>query len=134
MPSRRKYWSSSSDFDSENKPMPKAEHATAAQTRRPMCSRKNHQLIKPTTAGIAAMITPADTALVMLTPNSMQMENKKLPKNDSKKTSFLVCKLMGGSSAGFLSHRVIAKPPIPKRIQANKKTGKVIDKGLDSAT
>ena len=39
-----------------------------------------------TTAGIDAMITPADTALVRLTPNSMQIENMKLPRKDSRKT------------------------------------------------
>ena len=38
-------------------------------------------------AGIAAMITPADTALVRLTPNSMQIENRKLPRKDSRNSS-----------------------------------------------
>jgi hypothetical protein len=42
------------------------------------------------TAGMAAKMTPADTALVMLTPNSMQIEKRKFPRNDSKNNSPLV--------------------------------------------
>ena len=71
--------------------MPNAAQATAPQMRKPMRSRRNAQLMSATTAGIEAMITPADTALVMLTPNSMQMENRKLPRKDSRNTSLLVC-------------------------------------------
>ena len=69
------------------------------------------------------MMTPAATALVMLTPNSMQIENRKLPRNDSTKSKRLVLELMGISVAGFLSQCSIAAPPMPKRNQASKKTG-----------
>ena len=64
-----------------------------------MRSRKMTQLINATTAGIAAMMTPADTALVMLTPNNMQMENRKLPKNDCRNSCHDSERLRGGSPA-----------------------------------
>ena len=74
--------------------------AIAAQMRGTMRSRRNAQLSSATTAGIEAMMTPADTALVRLTPNSMQMENRKLPRKDSRNTSRRVCarhrRLVGG--------------------------------------
>ncbi len=80
------------------------------------------------------MITPAATALVMLTPYNMQIEKRKLPRNDSKNTSCFVCCVMGASSAGFLSQCSMAAPPMPKRSHASRKTGKTATNGLDSAT
>ena len=80
------------------------------------------------------MMTPADTALVMLTPKSMQMEKRKLPRNDSRKTRRFVCADMGGSFAGLRSQWSIARPPMPKRIHASRKTGMAATSGLDSAT
>ena len=49
---------------------------------------------------IEAMITPAETALVMLTPYNMESENRKLPRKDSRNSRRRVCGVMGGSSAG----------------------------------
>ena len=40
--------------------------AMANQMRSPMCSRRMAQLMRATTAGIEAMITPAETALVVV--------------------------------------------------------------------
>ena len=80
------------------------------------------------------MITPADTALVMLTPVIMQIENRKLPRNDSRKTSIRVLRVSGASFAGFRIQRNMATAPIPKRNQANKNTGKAATSGLVSAT
>ena len=42
--------------------------ATATQVRRATRSRRNSQLITATQAGMQAMITPAEVALVRLTP------------------------------------------------------------------
>ena len=80
------------------------------------------------------MITPAETALVMLTPNSMQMENRKLPRNDSRNTSRLVCADIGASPAGLRSQCSMARPPMPKRSQASRNTGIAAASGLDRAT
>ena len=125
---------SSSCFDSETKVTPTTAQLTAAQVLRPMRSPKNAQLIKATAAGIVAITTPAVTAPVMLTPNSMQIENKKLPKNDSRNSRRLVWPVIGASSTGFFSQCNMAAPPIPKRSQASKKTGRAATSGLDKAT
>ena len=72
---------------SASRPMPSAAQRDRERRRaRVMRSRRNIQLPSATTAGIDAMITPADTALVRLTPNSMQIENRKLPRKDSRNT------------------------------------------------
>ena len=125
---------SSSCFDSETRATPTTAHPTAAQMRTPMRSPRNAQLITATAAGIVAITTPAATALVMLTPNSMQMENRKLPKNDSRNSNRLVWDVKGASPRGFFSQCSIAAPPMPKRSQASKKTGRAATSGLDKAT
>ena len=80
------------------------------------------------------MITPAETALVRLTPYSMQIENRKLPRNDSRKTRRRVARVMGGSFAGLRSQGSMASAPMPKRSQASRNTGNAATSGLDSAT
>ena len=87
-----------------------------------------------TTAGIDAMITPADTALVRLTPNSMQIENRKLPRKDSRNTRPRVRGVIGGSSGGRRSQCGIASAAMPKRSQASSSTGNAATSGLDRAT
>ncbi|MNV84558.1 hypothetical protein D3C71_1784380 [compost metagenome] len=57
-----------SGFDSENKATPPTAHTTAAHVRGATRSRRNAQPITATAAGIDAMVTPADTASVRLTP------------------------------------------------------------------
>ncbi len=121
-------------FDSDTSVTPTTAQTTAAQVRRPIRSFRNVQLIKATAAGIVAITTPAATALVMLMPNSMQIENKKLPKNDSKNSKRLVWGVIGTSLAGFFSQCSIAAPPMPKRSQASRKTGRATTSGLDKAT
>src|SRR5450830_566094 len=118
----------------DNKPIPSAPQATASHTRTPMRSRRKIQLNKATTAGITDMMTPADTALVMLTPVIMQIENRKLPRNDSRNTSNFMRGANGASSAGFFSQRNIATAPMPKRNQASKNTGSASASGLVRAT
>ena len=99
-----------------------------------MRSRRNSQLITATAAGIAAKMTPAATALVRLTPYNMQIENRKLPRKDSRNTSMRVWPVIGGSCAGLRSHGNIATAAIPKRIQPSRKTGNAATRGLDKAT
>jgi hypothetical protein len=70
----------------------------------------------------------------MLTPKSMQIENKKLPKNDSMKTSSFVRELIIGSLVGFFNQCIIANPPMPKRSHASKNTGNTMVSGFESAT
>ena len=122
-----------SDFARAKSPMPKAAQAIAAQTRRLMRSPRKSQLISATTAGMDAMMTPAEIALVMLTPYSMQIVNRKLPRKDSTKTSFLVAQVMDGSETGFASQCGIAKPPMAKRSQASNMTGRTATRGLARA-
>ena len=86
------------------------------------------------TAGILASTTPAEIALVMLTPYSIQIENRKLPRNDSINSSSLVRAVNGASLAGFRSHGNKAMAAMPKRIHANRNTGSIATKGLDKAT
>ena len=106
----------------------------ASAMRTVMRSRRNSQLASATTAGIAAMMTPADTALVRLTPNIMQIENRKLPRNDSRNTSARVRPVIGGSSAGRLSQCGMAAAAMPKRSHASRNTGNAATSGFDSAT
>ncbi len=80
------------------------------------------------------MITPADTALVRLTPNSMQIENMKLPRNDSRNTSQRVRAVIGGSSGVRLSQCGMASAAMPKRSHASSSTGKAATRGLERAT
>ena len=83
---------------------------------------------------MAAMVTPAVTALVRLTPVTMQMVKRKLPNSDSRNSSPCVRRGKGASSAGLRSHRSMAMAPMPKRSQASNSTGKMAAKGLDRAT
>jgi len=48
--------------------MPATAQTTASQVRGATRSRRNAQPISATAAGMAAMVTPADTASVRLTP------------------------------------------------------------------
>ena len=114
--------------------MPIAPNAAAIQTRGAIFSFRNNQLMMATTAGMLAMMTPAETALVMLTPNNMQMENRKLPKKDSRNTSLRIDADMGGSSAGRRSQGNMATAAMPKRNHAKRNTGKAATSGLDKAT
>ena len=62
------------------------------------------------------------------------MEKRKFPKNDSKNKNTLVRRSIGASSAGFLIQDAMATAAMPKRIQANKKTGMTATRGLHRAT
>jgi len=81
--------------------MPATAQATATQVRRATRSRRTTQLITATAAGMAAMVTPADKALVRLTPYTMHRVNRKLPRKASRNSSHRTCAVSGGSAAGF---------------------------------
>ena len=68
------------------------------------------------------------------TPNNMKMENRKLPRKDSRNSSRRVWLEISGSPAGFFSQFHMATPPMPKRNQASRNTGNTSTKGLDKAT
>ncbi len=78
-------------------------------------------------------MTPAATALVRLTPNSMQMENRKLPRKDSRNSRRAVCRLMGISSAGFQPAQR-GRTAYAKTQPGEQEGGQGGDQGLDSAT
>jgi hypothetical protein len=121
-------------FSIENSPMPRAAQAMAACVRRPIRSPRNSQLSTATTAGMVDITTPAATAVVMLTPNSMNTENRKLPRKDSRNSRARVRPLIGASSAGLRNHESMATAPMPKRSHASKKIGKTATSGFDRAT
>jgi hypothetical protein len=64
----------------------------------------------------------------------MQIVNKKLPKNDSRNTSFCVPVVIGVSLEGTFNQWGIARPPMPNLSHASKKTGKALTKGFERAT
>jgi hypothetical protein len=115
-------------------PMPRAAQAIAVHVRPEIGSRRNARLRSATVAGMAAMITPAETALVRLTPHSMHSENRKLPRKDSRNSRRRVRGVRGASVAGLRSQCSIARPPMPKRSQASRNTGIAAASGFDSAT
>ena len=54
--------------------------------------------------------------------------------SDSRKISCCIARLSGASSGGLHSQCGMARPPMPKRSQASRKTGSAATSGLDSAT
>ncbi len=80
------------------------------------------------------MITPAASADVNATPNSMQIENRKLPRKLSQKSSTRSCRLSGASPPERLSQPSIATDAMPKRSHASRKTGKTTTSTLDNPT
>lgn len=114
--------------------MPATAQATALHVRMVTCSRKKNHPITATAAGMAAKVTPAEAALVRATPYSMHTVKRKLPRNDWRNSSRRVGQVSGGSSTGLGSQCSMATPPMPKRIQASRSTGKTVVRGLESAT
>ena len=81
------------------------------------------------------MITPAASAELWRTPNSMQIENRKLPKNDSRKSRRWRARVeRAPRSAGRRSHGAIATAAIAKRSQASRKTGKTMTSAFEKPT
>jgi hypothetical protein len=89
---------------------------------------------RATAAGIAAMMTPAASAELCVMPKSMQIENKKLPKKDSRKSSPCVRRSSGASSDGLCSHSAMATAAMAKRSHARMKTGKTITRAFEKPT
>ena len=103
-------------------------------TRPPGRSPSRAQERTATRAGIAAMITPAASAELRYTPASMQIENRKLPKNDSRNSRRRVGASRGCSFAGRRSQGAIATAAIAKRSQASRNTGKITTSALEKPT
>ena len=80
------------------------------------------------------MITPAASAVLWRMPNSMQIENRKLPKNDSTKSRRRLRESSGASPAGRRSHGAIATAAIAKRMPASRKTGKTMTSAFEKPT
>ena len=114
--------------------MPATAQAMPARTRPVSRSPRNTRDISATTPGSAAMITPAASAVLMATPYSMQIENRKLPRKLSKKSSTRSWRARGVSLAGRRTQPAIATAAMPKRSQASRKIGKTATSSLDSPT
>ena len=122
------------DRDRARTPSPATAQAAAAHIRAPMRSRRKTQLMRAMTAGMLAITTPAETALVKLTPYNMQIENRKLPRSDSRNSSSRMRGAKGASLAGLRNQGSMATAAMPKRIQASRNTGRMATSGLDKAT
>ncbi len=80
------------------------------------------------------MITPAAVAVDRLTPASMQIENRKLPRKDIANSSSRSRGVSGFSSLRGRVHGSIATAAMPKRRKASANSGIAATSGLDSAT
>jgi hypothetical protein len=89
---------------------------------------------KATTTGSALITRPAAVAEVSATPQSMQIENRKLPKKDCRKSCRDSKRLSGGSVAPRQVHGSSATAAIAKRKSASAKIGNSAVSGLTSAT
>ena len=107
---------------------------TAAQTRAPSRSRSTAQDSSATTAGSVARMTPAAAAEVSATPDSIRIENRKLPNSDCTNSVPISERFSGASPGRLRSQGSIATAPMPKRSQASRKTGSAAVSGLLSAT
>ena len=114
--------------------MPPMAQAMPSPVRSLMRSPRMAKESRATTAGMAAMMTPAASAVLRTMPNSMQIENRKLPKNDSRKSSRRERASRAGSPAGRRSQPAITTAAMPKRIQASRKTGKTMTSAFEKPT
>ena len=81
------------------------------------------------------MITPAASAEVSATPNSMQIENRKLPRKRLAEQQHAGRARDSGASPGARrSQRGIATAAMPKRSQASRNTGNTTTSSLDRPT
>lgn len=117
-----------------NSATPPTASATAASARGVSRSPSTMRDSTATTAGSVARITPAAVAVVSDTPVSMQIENRKLPKNDIVKSCRRSRGESGASPAAPRVHGIIATAAMPKRRKASANTGIAATSGLDSAT
>jgi len=114
--------------------MPPIAQPMPSATRRAMRSPRKMRDSSATAAGIAAMITPAATADVSAMPNSMQIENRKLPRKLSQNSSLRSRAPSGASPGARPSQPSIATAAMPKRSHASTKTGKIATSSLDKPT
>ncbi len=80
------------------------------------------------------MTTPAASAEVCSTPNSMQTENSTLPNRLCRNSSRRSLRVVGASQGSRRSQCSIAGAAIAKRSQASRKTGNTASSSLDSPT
>jgi hypothetical protein len=106
----------------------------AIHVRNVRVSRKNQRDSNATTAGKVASVTPAAVAVVSAMPLSMQIENRKFPKNESRKKSHCSVRVSGASPFARNVQGSIATEAMAKRRNASAKTGITATSGLDSPT
>ena len=80
------------------------------------------------------MITPAASAEVSATPNSMHTENRKFPKKDSRNSNCRSWRDSGASAGGRVTHPAIATAAMPKRSPASRNTGNTATSTFDRPT
>ena len=68
------------------------------------------------------------------TPNSMQIENRKLPRKLSQNSSQRSCRDSAGSAGPRRTQWTIATAAMPKRSQASRNTGKATTSSFDRPT
>lgn len=110
-----------------------AARPVARSTRRPARSPSNHHDNSATSGGSAAITTPAAEAEVRATPESMKIENRKLPKKDWANKVRQIDGPSGASSRGRFIQGIITTAAMAKRSHASRKTGNAADKGFESA-
>jgi hypothetical protein len=79
-------------------------------------------------------VTPAAVAVVSAMPLNIQIENRKLPKKESKKKRRLSVRVNGSSPCARNVHGSIATEAIANRKNARANTGMTATSGFDSAT
>ena len=114
--------------------MPATASAIAIHTRGVNVSRRNQRDSNATTAGNVARVTPAAVAVVSAIPLNMQIENRKFPKNESRKNSRCSVRVSGASFFARNVQGSIATEAMAKRRNASAKTGITATSGLDSPT
>ena len=114
--------------------MPATAHPMAATTRGGMRSCRKSRDSTATAAGMAAITTPAATAELSITPYSMQIEKRKLPRKLSQKSRYRSCCDSGVSPAWRGSQLNIATAPMPKRSHASRNTGNTASSSFDKPT
>ena len=114
--------------------MPVAANTSASSNRPDSRSLNTITLSMATTTGSIDKMMPAAMALVWLTPYSMQIEKRKLPRKDSRNSSPFIRRFKTGSCSGLRNQWGTAKAPITKRNQAKANTPNTLTKGLAKAT
>ena len=114
--------------------MPDTAQTMAAATRGAMRSPSHHHDSSATMAGMAAITTPAATAEVKATPNSMHTEKPKLPSRLAQNISRLSGADKAASPGARRTQCAIASAAMAKRSQASRNTGNTATSKRDKPT